>query len=67
MRRLRLHRETLTALADDDLALVAGAVLPTTPPGVCAGDLITKTEPLVSRVYECVSIYTPCVTSTCER
>lgn len=67
MRRLTLQRETLSALADDELALVAGAATPTTPPGVCVGDAITATQPLVSRLYECVSLYTPCVTSTWEQ
>lgn len=66
-RRLALRRETLTEIGSDDLAMVAGGdVLPTSPLGDCVGNAITKTQPLVSRLYECDSLFNPCVTSTCE-
>lgn len=66
MRRLALQREHLAELPNADLALVVGGAV-TTPPGVCVGDVLTSTQPLVSRVVECDSLYNPCVTSTCEQ
>lgn len=41
MRTLSLKRETLTELTDEQLGLVAGAALPTTPVGPCLGGLFT--------------------------
>ena len=58
-RRLTLARETLTELANEDLAF-AGAqqALPTFPLGGCAQDLS-------DRVRACDSILRPCISGTC--
>jgi hypothetical protein len=47
-RRLALRRETLTALATDDLALVAGAAEAHTLPGCLVDDVKNVTSYLVS-------------------
>lgn len=57
-RRLVLRREVLTELANDDLARVGGAALPTTPVGYCLDELL-------SAKLHCDSVFRPCISHTC--
>ena len=62
MRRLTLKRETLAELGSDELALVAGASLPTGPITV-----VQLVHDLASYLVSCASVVDACPSSPCTR
>lgn len=65
--RLHLRKETLAALGDDDLALVAGGTVDSNGP-ICVSEpsngAICVAEPS-GRLFNCESWFSPCVSNTC--
>ena len=59
MRRLALKKDVLTELLPEELALVAGAAVPTTPVTQCH----IAVDP--SAFVECDSLLRPCVSGPC--
>ena len=62
MRKLVLKKEHLADLTSEDLALVAGAGVPTIPVDRC----VAVGEPS-GQLTVCESLLRPCVSSTCTR